>query len=125
MSKLPRRKGACCITTALAASSIKLLAEVIVGIPAPELVIESAEIESAIILTVVSVSVASLYINPASPPNEPESLNCTCVSAPPGVPPPPPPEATNVIASPLVVIVILAPATKVNVSVVVSATTSD
>lgn len=39
--------------------------------------------------------VVLLNVNPASPPNDPPSLNCTCVSDPPGVPPPPPPPPFN------------------------------
>jgi hypothetical protein len=52
------------------------------------------------------------YVIPASPPKEPPSLNCTCVSLPPGLPPPPPVAAiVTVPALPLhpVVRVILDP----------------
>lgn len=62
----------------------------------------------------------------ASHPKAPESLNCTCVLEPHGEPPPPP-EAEIVISSvvALVVIVTFVPATRVKVSLVVSATTFD
>ena len=55
----------------------------------------------------------------------PPSLNCTCVSEPPGLPAPPPPDELIVIVSVdvSVVIVMFVPAASVNVSVVESATT--
>ena len=89
-----------CSTTAFAASNIKLLALVNVGIPVPLAVISSALIVVAVMFVTDNVLDVSLYVNVDSPPNDPPSLYCTCVSEPPGLPaPPPPPDELIVIVS--------------------------